>query len=198
MPELTSQVSEGDVQEAFASFYDDFGQVMQFHDVIQQMAPYIGRNSQYDAGLKTIVDRQNELMFELRNLYADMYPSLNPTQQSLLYNWIVKATGQLRTVSDTLGNLGIAPIIIIAGVAITALTATALVAWHRQISLQREALKQQAALIPLVAEGKVPADVLKPMTSPSISQTISTLGSIVMWAVGIWAALKLYEGSKKS
>lgn len=198
MPELTSQVSESDVQEAFGSFYDDFGQVMQFHDAIQKMAPYVGRNAQYDAGLKSIVARQNELMFNLRNLYADMYPSLNPTQQTLLYNWIVKATGQLRSVSDSLGNLGIAPIIIIAGVALTALTATALVAWHRQISVQRQALEQQAALIPLVAEGKVPADVLKPIVTPSIGQTISTLGSVLMWGVGIWAAFKLYEESKKS
>lgn len=192
MPD-TSTITDADVQEAAQNFYNDFGKVMEFHTAIQEMARYSGRNGDYDAGLRDLIARQKELMFGLRSLYADVYELLTPAQRSIVFKWIVQATGELKTTSDSLGNLGIAPLIIVAGIIITAATATALVAWHRQISLQKQALEYQATLLPLVTEGKLPADVLKPATPTGISETVNNVVQVALVIALAFLGLKLWQ-----
>lgn len=197
MPE-TLNLTESEIREAAGAFFSDFEQVMTFHGQIVSMAQYRGRNNEFDQGLKAITDRQTELMFGLRNLYAETYEWLTPAQRSLLYKWIVRATGELREVKGALGEMGIAPLIIIAGVIVTAATATALVAWHREIGVQQQALANQAKLIPLVAEGKIPADVLQPYQPTTISSAITSLSQVALLIAAGYIAWKLYQQWQKT
>lgn len=192
MPE-TINISESEIQEAASNFYPDFQKVMQFHERIQALEDYRGRSQEFDASLRSIVARQKDLMFGLRNLYADAYELLPPAQRSIVFKWIVKATGELKQTSDNLGQLGIVPIIIIAGVIITAATATALVAWHRAISVQGKALDNQAQMIRLVAEGKLPPEVLKPGTTTTIAESLSSFGTVLLLIAIGYIGLQLYK-----
>jgi len=140
MPAMT-EPTQAEIQQAAAAFFSDFKDVQEFHEKIMRMSEYTGKNVEYDAGLKEITDRQHRLMFELRNLYVNAYELLSPEQRSIVFKWIVKATGELKATAETLGDLGIAPIVIVGGVLISGLVATALVAWHREISVQRAALE---------------------------------------------------------
>jgi len=190
--------TETEVREAAAVFFDDFEKVMTFHDQIQAMAQYRGRNNTFDQGFSSIVDRQSRLMFGLRDLYADTYEWLTPPQRSLLYKWIVSATGELREIKAGFGQLGIAPIIIIAGIAITAATAGALVAWHREISVQAQALANQAELIPLVAEGKIPSDVLRPLQPTTIASSLTAIARAALLIAAGYLAWQLYQQWRKT
>jgi len=192
MPTI-AEPTQAEIQEAASKFFSDFKDVQDFHDQILRFAKYTGTNAEYDAGLRDIVERQKRLMFELRNLYVNAYELLTPGQRSVVFRWIVQATGELKATSDTLGDLGIAPFIIIGGVVLAGVVATALVAWHREISVQQSALENQAKLIPLVAEGKIPADVLRPVPPTTITTAISDFSNVLLWLGGLFLAWKLYQ-----
>ena len=191
MPD-TLNLTDAEVREAAATFFSDFEKVMRFHDQILAMVDYWGKNKRFDQGLSPIIERQNQLMFGLRNLYADTYELLTPPQRSLLYKWIVSATGELRSVKESLG-FAVTGTIIVAGVIITLATATALVAWHREIGVQQQALANQAKLIPLVAEGKLPADVLQPYQPTTIARSITAIGQVALLIAAGYIAWKLYQ-----
>jgi hypothetical protein len=196
MPEV-NQVTEQQVREAAEAFYPDFLKVVGFHNRINELWPYRGKSAEFDQGLERIIERQKGLMFELRNLYAEAYDLLPEDKRAAVFRWIVQATGELSRMETGLASLGIAPVIIVAGVIIAAATAGALVAWHREISNQEKALENQARLIPLVESGVVSPDVLKPVdTGGSVLGTISNLGNMLLFGVMVWAAVKLFGESR--
>jgi hypothetical protein len=190
---VIAEPTQAEIQEAAAMFFSDFRDVQEFHDRILRFAMHTGRNAKYDAGLRSIVERQKRLMFELRNLYVNAYELLSQGQRSVVFRWIVQATGELKATAETLGGLGIAPFIIIGGVVVSGVVATALVAWHREISNQRKALELQEELIPLVAEGKLPADVLRPLPPTTISSAISGFSNALLLLGGLFLVWKLYQ-----
>lgn len=185
--------TQAEIQEAAAMFFSDFRDVQSFHDRILQLAVHTGKNAEYDAGLKLIVGRQKHLMFELRNLYVNAYELLSPDQRSVVFRWIVQATGELEATAETLGDLGMAPFIIVGAVVISGLVATALVAWHRQISVQQKAIENQEKLIPLVLKGDLPADVLVSTQPPTVSSAISSFSGVLLLLGGLFLAWKLYD-----
>lgn len=190
---MTAEPTQAEVQEAAAMFFSDFRDVQGFHDRILRLAVHTGKSVEYDAGLKPIVERQKQLMFGLRNLYVNAYELLSPKQRSVVFRWIVQATGELKATAETLGGLGFGPFIIVGGVVISGLVATALVAWHREISTQQKALELQEKLIPLVAEGKLPADVLRPLPPTTISSAISGFSNVLLLLGGLFLVWKLYQ-----
>lgn len=192
------EVTEAEVQQAAAAFFSDFKDVQSFHDQILAMSAHTGKDPGFDAGLREIVGRQERLMFELRNLYANAYELLTAGQRSVVFRWIVKATGELKATSETLSGLGIAPFIIVGAVVLSGITATALVAWHREISVQQKALENQAQMIPLVAKGVLPADVLKPPAPTTISSAISGVTNVLLWLGGLFLAYKIYQQYQES
>jgi hypothetical protein len=179
-------------------FFSDFRDVQSFHDRILRLSAHTGKNVGYDTGLREIIERQKLLMFELRNLYVHAYELLSPEQRAVVFRWIVQATGELKATAEMLGGLGIAPFIVIGAVVISALTATALVAWHRQISVQAKALEAQEKLIPLVVKGVLPSDVLMPVRPPSLSSAISSISGVALLIGGMWLAWKLYNQWQES
>jgi len=192
--------TQAEIQEAAAMFFSDFRDVQSFHDRILRLSAHTGRNAGYDTGLREIVERQKLLMFELRNLYVNAYELLSPEQRAVVFRWIVQATGELKATAETLGGLGIAPFIVIGAVVISGLTAAALVAWHRQISVQQKALENQEKLLPLVLKGQLPTDVLLPVQPPTIASAISSVSGVALLLGGLWLAWKLYnqwQGSEK-
>ena len=190
---MVAEPTQAEIEEAALSFFSDFKDVQSFHDQILQMSNYTGRNVEYDTNLKEIVERQRRLMFELRNLYVNAYELLSADQRSIVFRWIVKATGELKATAETLGGLGIAPFIIIGAVVLTSVVATGLVAWHREISVQQAALANQAKLIPLVAAGKLPAEVLRPVQPTTIASAVSDFSTVLILLGGLYLAWKLYQ-----
>lgn len=194
----TIEPTQAEMQEAAAKFFSDFRDVQSFHDRILRLSVHTGKNAEYDTGLREIVERQKQLMFELRNLYVHAYELLSPEQRAVVFRWIVQATGELKATAETLGDLGVAPFVIIGGVVVSGLIATALVAWHRQISVQAKALEHQEKLLPLVAKGVLPSDVLMPVQPPSLSSAISSVSGVALLLGGLWLAWKLYNQWQES
>ena len=195
---ITDSKATPDMEEAAAAFYGDYLKLQTFHVRLSRMMSYRGRNAEFDAGLKRLVQDQRKLMFQLRSLYAEAYDLLPADKRAEVFRWIVLATGQLKAFASELGSLGIAPLIIVAGVLITAATATALVAWHRAITAQGKALDNQARMIPLVEAGIVDPDVLKPVApAPSLSGVIGSLSSVLLIVGLIYGAVKLFGDRKK-
>lgn len=195
MPETNDLTASPELQKAAAEFYQDFLKLTEFQKEINQYVKYHGRNPQYDAGLKDLVTRQKKLLFELRNLYADAYDLLPKDKRALVFRWIVQTTGELKKISAGLGDLGLVPLVIVAGVIIAASTGVALIAWHREISNQAVALENQRKMIPLVEAGLVPGELLKPVTpAPGLAGAIGSLGNVVLIGIAIWAAVKFFGG----
>lgn len=185
--------TQAEIQEAAGRFFSDFRDVQGFHDQILRFAAHTGKNAKYDAGLREIIERQKWLMFELRNLYVNAYELLPPEQRSVVFRWIVQSTGELKATSGTLGDLGVAPFIIVGGVVLAGIVATALVGWHREISVQQAALENQSKLIPLVAAGEIPADVLMPVPPTTISTAISGFSNVLLWLGGLFLVYQLFR-----
>lgn len=195
---ITDSKATPEMEEAAAAFYGDYLKLKTYHVRLSRMMSYRGRNAEFDAGLKRLVQDQRKLMFQLRSLYAEAYDLLPADKRAEVFRWIVQATGQLKAFASDLGGLGIAPLVIVAGVLITAATATALVAWHRAITAQGKALDNQARMIPLVEAGIVDPDVLKPVApAPSLSGVIGSLSSVLLIVGLIYGAVKLFGDRKK-
>jgi len=189
----TDSVATPEMEEAAAAFYSDFLKLKTFHVQLSRMVSLQGRNTEFDAGLKSLVMEQRKLMFQLRNLYAEAYDLLPADRRSEVFRWIVEATGELKTFASELGSLGVAPLVIVAGVLISASTATALVAWHRAITAQGKALDNQARLIPLVEAGVVDPSILKPVAPAlGLSGVIGNLSSVLLIVGLIYGAVKLF------
>jgi hypothetical protein len=197
--EVTTQsAATPEVEEAAAAFYGDYLKLKAFHVRLSGMMSYRGRNAEFDAGLKRLVGGQRKLMFQLRNLYVEAYDLLPADKRAEVFRWIVSVTGQLKAFASELGGLGIAPLVIVAGVLITAATATALVAWHRAITAQGKALDNQARMIPLVEAGIVDPSVLKPVAPAlGLSGVIGNLSSVLLIVGLIYAAVKLFGDRAK-
>jgi len=195
MPDEVTTQSKAtpEMEEAAAAFYGDFLKLKTYHVQLSRMMVYRGRNTEFDAGLQSLVTGQRKLMFELRNLYAEAYDLLPVDKRSEVFGWIVRTTGELKTFASELGALGIAPIVIVAGVLLAAGTATALVAWHRAITAQGKALDNQARMIPLVEAGLLDPSVLKPVApAPGLSSVIGSLSSVLLIIGLIYGAVKLF------
>lgn len=195
---ITDSKATLEMEEAASAFYGDYLKLKAYHVRLSRMMSYRGRNEKFDAGLKLLVHDQRKLMFQLRNLYADAYDLLPADRRSEVFRWIVQATGQLKTFASEFSGLGIAPLVIVAGVLITAATATALVAWHRAITAQGKALDNQARMIPLVEAGIVGPDVLKPVAPAlGLSGVIGNLSSVLLIVGLIYGAVKLFGAREK-
>lgn len=192
--EVTTQsAATPEVEEAAAEFYGDYLKLKAFHVRLSGMMSYRGRNAEFDAGLERLIGEQRKLMFQLRSLYAEAYDLLPADKRAEVFRWIVSVTGQLKAFASELGGLGIAPLVIVAGVLITATTATALVAWHRAITAQGKALDNQARMIPLVEAGIVDPSVLKPVAPAlGLSGVIGNLSSVLLIIGLIYGAVKLF------
>jgi hypothetical protein len=182
-------IDVAEVEKAARAFYSDFKKLEAYHLKIVSLMSYSGRESAYDGPLKSMLDRQESLMFGLRNLYVDAYDLLSKSRQLEVFRWIVKATGELRSYQ---GQLGIAPVVVIAGVLLTAATAGALVSWHRMVDVQGKAISYQESLLPLVLKGELPPDVLKPVIGDGgLSGLIDVIpvlliGAVVLYGISVF------------
>ena len=188
---LGNPVNIADVEEAARSFYTDFKKVRSLHSRLIPLLSYSGREWDYDGSLRDVLARQEELMFGLRNLYVDAYDLLSPRRRSEVFKWIVTATGELQS---SKGQLGLAPILVIAGVIMTAATATALVAWHRLIGVQSKAISYQESLIPFVVSGDLPSDVLVPdIPGNGLSGLMGVLPFLLVGALSLYG-ISVFKG----
>ncbi len=189
MPEVKT-VSQASVQDAYNSFWNDFYEVVKAQDAIEQYLPSYGINQEFDSGLTDIVHRQKQILFDLRTIYGELYDSFNETQQINIGDFIRRATVSLadERLPSGLSGLGIAPFILAGGLIVSIIAGGALIAYHRNISLQKERLAMQVKLIPLVAAGKLPPEVLEPPSgSPNIFQSLfSNIQTLILIGVGIY------------
>lgn len=173
--------TEAEVTEAAKSFWTDIQKVRDLHRRLKDLVPYFGRDPEFDKGLREALLIQRKIMFDLRTAFGDAYQFLTEPQQIEAGQFIRTAQNELFNFYDKAGisyrleGLGIAPVLIILGVAITALAAGALVGLHRNISLQEKKIKYQESLIPLVEAGTLPGDVLKPIEEPGFFDQIQNI-----------------------
>jgi hypothetical protein len=196
MPEVSS-VDRVAVEEAAQSFYADFKLLQAFHAELGRLMAYYGKAPSFDQRQREIVQRQTDLMFELRNLFVEAYDLLPPEKQSEVFNWIVKATGELKVYRNALDRLGLPFVIVAGGVVLSALTAGALVVWHKSIQTQAKAIELQKTLVPLVVEGKLPADVLKPAPASGIGGLLQAIPGVVIAAAVVLLLPRLIGGGKE-
>lgn len=162
MPEAIK--ANQDIETAAQSFASDLYEVSVLHDKLMTLLSYYGQNPEYDARIPGLVSRQREIMFNLRTAYAEAYPILDERSQAAAGRFIREATAQLKDqpqVSTPGSGLGLAPVVLVGGVIVSAIAAGALVAFHRLITVQKKEIELQGRLVPLVREGKLPPEVLQ-------------------------------------
>lgn len=149
MPEIEA-VDRASVQDAYNSFWNDFYEVVKAQDQIEGYLPAYGVDKEFDSGLIDLVQRQKQILFDLRTIYGELYDSFNETQQINIGDFIRRATISLteERLPPGLSGLGIAPIILAGGLVVSIIAGGALIAYHRNISLQKERLAMQEKLIP--------------------------------------------------
>lgn len=196
MPVNVNNITQTEVEEAANEFWNDFTKVVDFQYRLAELVKLQGRNAEFDAGLKTVLDRQKKLLFDLRTLYAGAYDLLSENRRSIVFRWIVKATGELKQIEGALGSLGVVPLVIVGGVLLTGAIAGLLVGWHRQISVQGQALSNQEKMIPLVEAGILPAEVLKPAPVGGLAGMLGNLGTVALIIAVLWFGSKFIESSE--
>lgn len=196
MPVDLNNITQQEVEEAANEFWNDFTKVVDFQYRLTELVKLQGRNVQFDTGLKTVLEKQRKLLFDLRTLYAGAYDLLSENRRSIVFRWIVKATGELKEIGTALGGLGIAPLVIVGGVLLTGAIAGLLVGWHRQISVQGQALTNQERMIPLVESGKLPAEVLRPAPVGGLTGMIGNLSTVALIVAALWFASKFMDSSE--
>jgi hypothetical protein len=162
MPEAVKPNKE--IETAAKNFAADLFEVSKLHDRLISLLSYYGRSPKFDRNIPELVNRQREIMFNLRTAFAEAYPILDEKSQTAAGRFIREATAQLRDQPKPPGQepgLGLAPVVIVGGVIISAIAAGALVAFHRLISVQKKEIDLQEKLIPLVKAGDLPPDVLQ-------------------------------------
>lgn len=189
MPEVKT-VNQTSVQDAYDNFWKDFYEVVKAQDKIEEYIPSYGINEEFDSGLADLVKRQRQILFDLRTIYGELYDSFNETQQVNIGDFIRRATVSLSEarLPSGLSGLGIAPFILAGGIIVSIIAGGALIAYHRNISLQKERLAMQVKLIPLVAAGKLPPELLEPPSqAPNIFQSLfSNIQTLILIGVGIY------------
>jgi len=196
MPTDVNNITHAEVEEAANEFWNDFTKVVDFQYRLTELVKLQGRNAQFDTGLKTVLDKQRKLLFDLRTLYAGAYDLLSENRRSIVFRWIVKATGELKGIEGALGSLGVVPLVIVGGVLLTGAIAGLLVGWHRQISVQAQALANQEKMIPLVEAGVLPAEVLKPVAVGGLTGMLGNLGTVALIIAVLWFGSKFIESSE--
>jgi len=196
MPTDVNNITQAEVEEAANEFWNDFTKVVDFQYRLTELVKLQGRNAQFDTGLKTVLDKQKKLLFDLRTLYAGAYDLLSENRRSIVFRWIVKATGELKEIEGALGSLGVVPLVIVGGVLLTGAIAGLLVGWHRQISVQAQALANQEKMIPLVEAGILPAEVLKPVAVGGLTGMLGNLGTVALIIAVLWFGSKFIESSE--
>jgi len=189
MPEV-ERPDQASVQDAYNNFWNDFYEVVKAQDSIEEYLPSYGINEKFDTGLVDLVQRQKQILFDLRTIYGELYEFFNVTQQASIGDFIRRATISLSEgrLPSGLSGLGIAPFILAGGIVVSIIAGGALLAYHRNISLQKDRLAMQVELIPLVAAGKLPPEVLEPPpVSPGVFQGLfSNIGTLILIGVGIY------------
>lgn len=184
------------VESAYAEFWDDFYEVVKAQDAIESYLPYYGLNDSFDEGLQDLVVRQKQIISDLTTVYGELYDYLNETQQVNIGGFIRRSVQTLHSDSlpqGLLGRLGVAPLLLAAGITLTILAGGALLAYHRNISLQKERLAMQEKLLPLVASGEISADVLETISETTASDSggifgnlFSNIQTLLLVGVGIY------------
>lgn len=195
MPDVQN-LSQEEVQKAYNEFWNDFFDVVKLQDRFEKLLPFFGQDPTYDRGLADIIERQKQILFDLRTIYGELYDSFNEVQQRNIGEFIRRATAKIPGVRMSgLGALGIAPLILAGGVVISILAAGALVAYHRNISMQKDRIALQEKMIPLVASGELPPEVLEqPTGKPGIFEAMFlNVGNLILMGLGVmflWPVLK--------
>lgn len=196
MPVDVNDITQKEVEEAANEFWNDFTKVVDFQHRLLTLYKLKGRDARFDAGLKALLDQQKKLTFDLRTLYAGAYDLLSETRRTIVFRWIVKTTGELKEIEGALGSLGVVPLVIVGGVLLTGAIAGLLVGWHRQISVQAQALANQEKMIPLVEAGKLPAEVLKPAPVGGLTGMLGNLSTVALIVAVLWFASKFMDSSE--
>jgi hypothetical protein len=162
MPEIV-ELDKAQVQNAWNEFWNDFYEVVKAQDRIDYYLTHTGKVTRFDEGLQDLIARQRQILFDLRTVFSELYEYFNPTQQQNIASFIRRATTSLKVSPQLSGGfgLGVAPLILIGGVVVSLVAGGALLAYHRNISLQKERIKLQEKLLPLVETGKLPPEVVK-------------------------------------
>jgi hypothetical protein len=178
------------IKAEVAAFYDTFLRTRALTEKI--LSAYESRSL-----TQNLFDRHRQLLFNFRTLYAELYDALTPTQQSEVFKYFEAVTPAMGDVKrgQLLGDLGIAPLIVVLIVAGTAVTigvskvvADALVAYKAELARQekeaafirdvqadvREGVltaEQGVDVIKARPEGAIPPAVIT--NGPSIFETLS-------------------------
>ena len=102
----------------------------------------------------------------------------------------------MKQIEGALGSLGVLPLVIVGGVLLSGAIAGLLVGWHRQISVQAQALANQEKMIPLVEAGVLPAEVLKPVAVGGLTGMLGNLGTVALIIAVLWFGSKFIESSE--
>lgn len=196
MPEIV-ELDKAQVQKAWDNFWDDFYEVVKAQDRIDYYLTHVGKVPRFDAGLKDLIVRQRQILFDLRTVFAELYDYFNATQQQNIASFIRRATVSLKVSPELYSGfartfgLGVAPLILIGGVVISLIAGGALLAYHRNISLQKERVALQEKLLPLVEAGKLPpevaAEVFKQPTKEAgiFGDLFSNIGNLILIGVAV-------------
>jgi len=131
------------------------GQVKEFYDTFtrtQTLSEHVLELSNAEMLSRDFFTRHQQLLYDFRNLYVELWKSLTPAQQMVVAKWLMDITPKMATVSTRKflsgpDGLGVLPLVIpivliVAGVAttimVTKVIADALVAYNSELSRQEK------------------------------------------------------------
>jgi len=145
----------------------------------------------YNAGLLTEKTRQKhvELRDKLNNLLIKIFDAVSPEEYLEIHNYLANVRADV--------GLGIAPLLIIGGIALVAAVAVTAITVNRQITEHNKELETEIQKIELVRQGKAPAKILdeKPSADESIIEKL--LGVSPAMIIGAVAVVALAPGAIK-
>jgi hypothetical protein len=151
------------------------GQVKEFYNTwvrTRALSERVSELANAEMLSREFFNRHQQLLFDFRNLYVELHPSLTPAQQMTVARWLMDVTPKMAAISTRkllagMGDLGIAPLVIpivlvVAGVVTTIMVskviADALAAYNAELSRQEKELSWVSSVQKDVRDGVVTFD----------------------------------------
>jgi hypothetical protein len=121
------------------------GQVKEFYQTFMRtksLSEHVLELSNAEMLSREFFNRHQQLLFDFRNLYVELWKSLTPAQQQVVARWLMDVTPKMATVQTRkllqgLGALGVAPLIIpialVIGGVVTTIMVTKVIADARRL-----------------------------------------------------------------
>jgi hypothetical protein len=140
----TAAFDEASIKGQVKEFYQTFTRTQALSDRVLELA-------NAEMLTRAFFDRHQQLLYDFRNLYVELWKALTPAQQMVVAKWLMDITPKMATVSTRklsgLGGLGVLPLVIpivliVAGVAttimVTKVIADALASYNAELSRQEK------------------------------------------------------------